>query len=204
MLTAIIVSAILSGPVADPVDFQLKYKKGDKFAYVHRMQSSFGDIDGKGDVVMTVTEAANRRFKFSHPTITYKTTGKGTIQDMAAGTVYLTGKGHYIGVKMGDTAPALFPFCALPPEPISVGESYTADVKMPEGMVVKLKGKFLRLSGPSQNLASLALDGEMVQGSQSAGKINVSITFDVQKGIYVLIVANIMDGLSIVTLKLKQ
>lgn len=202
MLSTLIAATALA--IAPPVDFQLKYKVGEKFAFVHRMQSSFADLDATGEVVLTVTEAANGRFKFSHPAINYRSTGKINPSPMTAGTVHLTGKGHYIGVKMGDTAPALFPFCPLPPEPISVGESYTADVKMPDGIVVKFKGKFQRLSGPSKNLASLVLDGDMMQGSQSRAKVNVSITFDVQKGIYVLIVANMMEGLSIATLKLKQ
>lgn len=202
MLTTLIAASLMV--IAPPVDFQLKYKKGEKFAYVHQLQSPFMDLNAVGDVVLTVTEAANRRVKLSHPIIKYTTTGKSKAPTMAAGTVHLTSKGHYIGVKMGDTAPALFPFCPLPLEPISVGESFTADVKMPDGIVVKFKGKFHRLSGPSQNLASLVLDGEMVQGSKTPVKVDVSITFDVQRGIYVLIVANIMNGMSIATLKLKQ
>ena len=177
MITALALAAILSTPVQDKIDFQLGWKKGDKFDYSVGMKSPGGKAEGR--LKLTVATVDEKIMKVTWPEITYSS----GMSPHAAGSQTMNNRGRLTGKeKMADAAMYLVQM-SLPDKPVAIGDDFKVAYAFGDSKV-DLTGTFVRIDETKGKVAHFTLAGSMATPDGGTIKIKLESTFDIVRGIF--------------------
>ena len=206
MLSTVLSLIALTGTVQKPIDFQLGWKKGDKFTYyVSTGNSQRSMVDSS--VELSVTGEDEKGFTVSTSRIEFTETRGFPMRPIPAGTMTFSQRGKLTSASgstaQGGSAGVYFMFVALPEKAVSVGDEFQVSMQL-DGVKAEFSGKFVSLEGPKKNLAKFEFSGQFTDADGNKAPITLKTTFDTDRKIYVSHSASWHGGGIVHSFKLKE
>ena len=205
MISTVLALIAVTGPVQEPIDFQLGWKQGDKFAYI--LSAKGGELSDQGRLNITVTKADAKGFTISWPTVDMS----GYSEDLAAGTIQLDKHGLVTSKSTTLHALMIMVQMTLPGKPIALGGSFKVNATALEeddatALEVKLEmtGKLAKIDETKGRVAHFSFEGTMQSPDGVDLKIKISSVFDMVRGIFTSSVFEWVDYGTSFTLKLVE
>ena len=187
MISTVLALLAMTGPVQEPIDFQLGWKQGDKFAYTLLSTEGVGTSD-KGRFDFTVTKADAKGFTISWPTAEMS----GGAPDLRAGTLQLDKHGRV-------TSQGTLPFggyfmtqMTLPEKPIALGGSFKYNTNL-LGVKLDLNGKLAKIDETKGRVAHFSYEGTARSPDGIDLRIKISSVFDMVRGVFTSSVFEFVD-----------
>ena len=196
MISTILAITAVTGTIQEPIDFQLGWKQGDKFAYTLLSTEGVGTSD-KGRFDFTVTKADAKGFTISWPTAEMS----GGAPDLRAGTLQLDKHGRVTSQGTLPFAGYFMTQMTLPEKPIALGGSFKYNTNL-LGVKLNLNGKLAKIDETKGRVAHFSYEGTLHAPNGIDWKIEVSSVFDMVRGVFTSSVYEMVDYGASFSLKL--
>ena len=207
MINAVLALVSVSGPVQEPIDFRLGWKKGDKLTYTVGFGGGDTEFVLSGDVVLSVLSENEKGFTVGSSRIEYKGDTKIPMRPVPAGTITFSYKGRVTEGPgksgRGGSAGMHFVYAVLPSKPVSVGDKFLVSVNY-NNTRAELEGTFVSLDGAERTLAKFELTGRITDAAGKSLPLTVKSAFDTKRKIFVSHSDSLNEGKIIRSFKLKE
>ena len=197
MLSTVLALIAVTGPVQEPIDFQLGWKQGDKLAYT--LSADRAEMSEKGRFEITVTRADAKGFTISWPTVDMG----GDVPDIRAGTLQLDKRGRLTSKGTSIGASLYIIQMTLPEKPIALGGSFMLNTNILEARL-QLSGKLAKIDETKGRVAHFNYEGTMHTPDGLDLKIKISSVFDMVRGVFTSSVFEYVDLEMTLGLKLVE
>lgn len=197
MISTVLALIAVTGPVQEPIDFQLGWKQGDKFAYTVSFNN--GEISGKGRLDITVTKADAKGFTMSWPTVDMS----GDMPDLKAGSLQIDKHGRVTSQGNLPFGGYVMTQMTLPEKPTVLGGSFKYNTNI-VGAKLELNGKLAKIGETKGRVAHFSFEGTMHTPDGVDLNVKISSVFDMVRGIFTSSVFEFVDIGIAVSLKLVE
>ena len=186
MISTVLALIAVTGPVQEPIDFQLGWKQGNKLAYTVSMNN--GEIFGKVRLDITVTKADAKGFTISWPAVDIS----GDIPDLKAGSLQIDKHGRVTSQGNLPFGGYVMTQMTLPEKPIALGGSFKVNTNI-LGAKLELTGTLAKIDESKGRVAHFSYEGTGYTPNGIDWQIKISSVFDLDRGIFISSLFDMVD-----------